>query len=134
MDNGGLDFAAFENPSAEYRPVPFWGLNDDLADETLRDQVREMRDKGCGGFFMHARYGLETPYLGPTYMERVKTIVDEAKKQGIKAWIYDEHPFPAGTAGGLVTAPNKDFRHKALVMRMHNRLTPIDASEVAGIF
>lgn len=134
MDNEGLDFAAFENPSAEFRPVPFWGLNDDLADETLRDQVREMKDKGWGGFFMHARYGLETPYLGPTYMERVKSIVEEAKKQGIKAWIYDEHPFPAGTAGGLVTAPHKDFRHKALVMRMHNRLTPIDPSESLGYF
>ena len=134
MELGKISFGEFQNPGVEFRPVPFWGLNDDLEDETLRYQISEMKDKGWGGFFTHARYGLETPYLSGEYMERMKACVDEAKKQGIKAWIYDEHPFPAGCAGGLATACKKEYRHKALVMRMHNRLTPIDKDEALGYF
>lgn len=134
MGDKCLSYEGFVEPDVIYRPVPFWGLNDDLDDETIRYQVREMKDKGWGGFFTHARYGLETPYLSSEYMERMKTAVDEAKEQGIKAWIYDEHPFPAGCAGGLATACNKEYRHKALVMRMHNRLTPIDPEEARGYF
>ncbi|MDY3250960.1 MAG: glycosyl hydrolase [Candidatus Choladocola sp.] len=134
MGDKYLSYDQFADPDVEYRPEPFWGLNDDLDDEVIRHQVREMKDKGWGGFFTHARYGLETPYLGDEYMERMKTAVDEAKKQGIKAWIYDEHPFPAGCAGGLATACKKEYRHKALVMRMHNRLTPIDPEEARGYF
>lgn len=134
MELGKISYGEFKQPSVEYRPVPFWGLNDDLEDETLRRQIREMKEKGWGGYFTHARYGLETPYLSSEYMERMKTCVDEAKKQGIKAWIYDEHPFPAGCAGGLATACKKEYRHKALVMRLHNRLTPIDENESMGYF
>ena len=134
MPDKYLSYEKFQNPSAEYRPAPFWGINDDLDEETIRYQIDEMKDKGWGGFFTHARYGLETPYLGKEYMQCMKTAVMEAKEQGIKAWIYDEHPFPAGCAGGLATACNKEFRHKALVMRMHNRLTPIDLEEARGYF
>jgi hypothetical protein len=134
MKHAKMNFEDFTNPPIEYRPVPFWGLNDDLTDDTLRYQIAEMKDKGWGGFFTHARYGLETPYLSNEYMDRMKTCVDEAKKQGIRAWIYDEHPFPAGCAGGLATACKKEYRHKALVMRMHNRLTPIDDEEAMGYF
>lgn len=129
-----LNPTVFENPGVEYRPVPFWGLNDDLDDETLRAQIREMADKGWGGFFTHARYGLETPYLGHEYMDRMRTVVDEARGQGLQAWIYDEHPFPAGTAGGLVTGRDPALRHKVLVMRLHNRLTPISDEESLGYF
>ena len=63
MELGKISFGEFQNPGVEFRPVPFWGLNDDLEDETLRYQISEMKDKGWGGFFTHARYGLETPYL-----------------------------------------------------------------------
>ncbi len=134
MNDQNLLYESFQNPDAVYRPAPFWGLNDDLDDDVIRFQISEMKDKGWGGYFTHARYGLETPYLSSEYMEHMKTAVDEAKKQGIKAWIYDEHPFPAGCAGGLATACSKKYRHKALVMRMHNRLTPIDPEEARGYF
>lgn len=83
---------------------------------------------------MHPRYGLMTPYLSDEYMERVRTCVNEAKKQGIQAWIYDEHPWPSGGAGGLTAAYKKEYRHKALVMRMHNRLTPIDKDEAVAYY
>jgi alpha-L-rhamnosidase len=116
----------FRKPPAEFRPLPFWGLNDALEDRELRHQIKEMKRKGWGGFFIHPRYGMETPYLTSEYMNRIKTCVDEARRQGLEVWIYDEHPFPAGCAGGLVGAERNEYRHKALVLRSHSRLTPIE--------
>lgn len=84
----------------DYRPVPFWSWNDRLAPEELRRQVRRMHEAGMGGFFMHARGGLETEYMGEEWFRAVEASMDEAKKLGMNAWCYDENGWPSGFAGG----------------------------------
>ena len=54
----------FSAPGAEYRGMPFWSWNGRLEPEKLRRQIREFKAMGLGGFFMHSRVGLATPYLG----------------------------------------------------------------------
>ena len=56
-------FEQLDHPSSEYRGAPFWSWNGRLDPEELRKQIRVMRDMGMGGFFMHARTGLDTAYL-----------------------------------------------------------------------
>ena len=51
------------DPSGEYRSAPFWGWNDRIQHEELDFQAEEMKAAGMGGFFIHSREGLETPYL-----------------------------------------------------------------------
>jgi hypothetical protein len=68
-----------------------------------------MKAAGLGGFFMHARSGLMTPYMSERWMECVAAAADEAKKQDMLAWLYDEDRFPSGFAGGLVVHRNPDF-------------------------
>ena len=85
-------------PSA-YRPIPFWSWNDRLDPETLRRQIRDMKRLGMGGFFMHARGGLVTEYMGDEWFEAVRSCVDEAEKLGMHAWCYDENGWPSGFAG-----------------------------------
>ncbi|HDZ11779.1 MAG TPA: hypothetical protein ENH53_06140, partial [Bacteroidetes bacterium] len=53
----------FMHPPSEFYPVPFWSWNDRLKNSELVRQIREMKQAGLSGFFMHARIGLETPYL-----------------------------------------------------------------------
>ena len=48
---------------AKYHCLPFWSWNDDLEPEELERQIEWMHKNGVGGFFMHARGGLTTPYL-----------------------------------------------------------------------
>ena len=48
----------------DYQSIPFWSWNDELEADELRRQIREMKKAGIGGFFMHARGGLTTEYLG----------------------------------------------------------------------
>lgn len=99
-----------EDPPAEYRAVPFWSWNDKLEGEELRWQIREMKEKGIGGFFMHARGGLLTEYMSDEWMECIRTSTEEAKRLGMEAWLYDEEGWPSGFAGGRVTALG-DYYH-----------------------
>lgn len=85
---------------ADYRPIPFWSWNAQLDEETLKEQIRWMKDVGMGGFFMHARAGLKTPYLSEEWMKCVDVCCKEAEKLGMKAWAYDENGFPSGFVGG----------------------------------
>ena len=92
--------AQFKHPTSEFRGAPFWAWNGKLDPEELRKQVRIMHRMGLGGFFMHSRVGLNTPYLGPEWMKCVDACVDEAEKLDMQAWLYDEDRWPSGAAGG----------------------------------
>lgn len=104
----------FKKPSSEYRGAPFWAWNGKLDPNELRRQVRVMHRMGLGGFFMHSRVGLDTPYLSKEWMDCVEACVDEADKLDMKAWLYDEDRWPSGAAGGLVTK-NPKYRQRHLI-------------------
>jgi len=108
-------YEQFRNPISRYRPIPFWSWNDELTDDELSRQVREMKIRGLGGFFIHSRIGLITPYLSKEWMDRVHTVIQVAKEEGLEPWLYDEDRWPSGFAGGKVLAGNPSFRQKRLV-------------------
>ena len=85
---------------SKYRPVPFWSWNDDLQVDELIRQIRWMKENGIGGFFMHARGGLKTPYLGEKWFECVDACVKEGNRLGMEVYAYDENGWPSGFAGG----------------------------------
>ena len=105
----------FKNPPVEFRGAPFWAWTSKLDPQRLREQIRIMKKMGMGGFFMHSRVGLQTPYLGEEWFECISACVDEAKKNGLAAWLYDEDRWPSGPAGGIVTADDR-FKMKELPM------------------
>ena len=106
-------------PGAAFRSAPFWGWNDRLDPQELRRQLRDMREKGMGGAFIHSREGLETPYLSEEWMEDVEASLAEAKDQGMELWIYDEDKWPSGSAGGMVSAADREaFTAKGLTLEV----------------
>lgn len=109
----------FRNPGCEFRGKPFWAWNGKLKPAELRRQIRVMKRMGLGGFFMHSRVGLATPYLADEWFECVRACIDEAKKQGMEAWLYDEDRWPSGAAGGLVTK-NPAYRQRTVVCEKHD--------------
>jgi len=88
--------------SPEYGSLPFWSWNDRLEENELREQIRNMKSLHMNGFFMHARGGLETEYLSDEWFRCINACIDEAKKQGMEAWSYDENGWPSGFAGGIL--------------------------------
>ena len=74
-----------------YGSLPFWSWNSELTvDETLF-QVKEMDENGIGGYFMHARGGLKTEYMGKEWMDNVKAAVLDGYERGMAPWGYDEN-------------------------------------------
>jgi hypothetical protein len=94
---------------AEYMAAPFWFWNDVMEPPEVRRQIRDMASRNIGGFFMHARMGRVTPYMSEPWMAAVKAAVDEARKLGLSAWIYDEDGWPSGYGGGAVNALGDDY-------------------------
>ena len=100
----------FKNPTSEYRGTPFWAWNCKLDKEELKWQIEVFKEMGLGGFHMHVRTGMATPYLSDEYMDIVRACVEKAKDEKMLAWLYDEDRWPSGAAGGLVT---KDKKYRA---------------------
>ncbi|MEC0267169.1 glycosyl hydrolase [Paenibacillus anseongense] len=128
----------FENPSNIYRSLPFWAWNDDLEEEELNRQVKQMKEQGMGGFFIHSRDGLETVYMGQEWMDLVRSTVETAKAENMQAWLYDEDRWPSGFAGGLVQARGGDaFRAKGLTLEVipaDSLQSVIDDTDTVALF
>jgi hypothetical protein len=103
-----------KNPSADYRSVPLWSWNDRLEKEELERQIEEMHKAGIGGFFMHARGGLQTPYMGDEWMEAIRISIEKSRELGMNAWFYDENGWPSGFADGVVPAKGLAYQQKRL--------------------
>lgn len=112
----------FANPAPAFRAKPFWAWNDKLNEHELRRQIRIFKTMGLGGFFMHSRIGLNTPYLSHEWFDLVAACIDEAQKTGTEAWLYDEDRWPSGAAGGLVTR-HEHYRMRSLVLTRHEAET-----------
>lgn len=102
------------DPPSIYRSAPFWSWNDWLDPDRLCRQIEQMHSAGMGGFFMHSRSGLKTPYLSEEWFACVDACVEQARRLGMKAYLYDEDRWPSGTAGGIVTRKNPEASQRLL--------------------
>ena len=102
------------NPPESSRPVPFWSWNDKLEAEELSRQIRLMHEAGLGGFFMHARGGLLTDYLGEEWFSLTKTAIRTAAECSMNPWAYDENGWPSGFGNGRVNGLGERFQQKYL--------------------
>ena len=105
----------FRNPTSEYRGTPFWSWNCEMTADMLTRQIEYLKEMGFGGFHMHSRFGMATPYLSDEFMSLVRACTDKAKDENMLAWLYDEDKWPSGFAGGLVTREPR-FRQRQLLM------------------
>ena len=85
---------------SKYQCIPFWSWNDELDEEGLVKQVEWMHEQGVGGFFMHARGGLKTEYLGEQWFKCIEACSKKAQELGMEAYAYDENGWPSGFVGG----------------------------------
>ena len=104
----------FKNIDKKYRPVPFWSWNEKLSTEETARQIDVMDKAGIGGYFMHARGGLETEYMGEEWFRNVSVGVSEGKKRSMEAWAYDENGWPSGFGSGIVNGMGIEYQQKYL--------------------
>ncbi len=126
-------FGKLDKIEKKYRPIPFWSWNDKLDPELLRWQVREMEKSGHGGYFMHARGGLQTEYLGEEWMECVEACLDEAHKTDMEPWLYDEDGWPSGFGGGKVTELGDKYHGRWLVIEKFATKEEAENADIANL-
>lgn len=98
-----------KNESIEYGSIPFWSWNDKLEEKRLKEQIQDMHDIKMNGYFMHARFGLETEYMSDEWFDAIRVGVEEGKKLNMQAWSYDENGWPSGFAGGELLKDEKNW-------------------------
>ena len=97
-----------------HSPAPFWFVNGRVEEWQIAREMEMMRAKGIDEVVVHPRYGLEVEYLSDAWFEIFGWCLREAKKLGMRLWVYDELNWPSGTAGMTVQKMNPDFRSKHL--------------------
>ncbi len=123
---------SLEQPTNEYRATPFWSWNDKLDPEELRWQIREMHKAGLGGYFMHARGGLITEYLGDDWFQCIEACIDEGSKLGMDSWSYDEDGWPSGFGGGKVTGLGDEYHVRWLEWGVYGKNNP--SGPILGLY
>lgn len=92
--------ARMEAGKSEFYTLAFWSWNGKLEKPRLLSQIEKMKEVDMGGFIIHARSGLTTPYLSEAWMDAVEFCVEEGSKRGMKIWLYDDQGWPSGFVGG----------------------------------
>ncbi|MBP5467158.1 MAG: hypothetical protein J6Y43_06330 [Clostridia bacterium] len=93
------------------KSLPFWSWDDKLEDDKLAAQIEWMKEMNIGGFFMHARAGLKTPYLSEEWFDRIRFCARKAKELGMQAWAYDENGWPSGFVGGKLLEEKENLEN-----------------------
>ncbi|WPX08313.1 glycosyl hydrolase [Anaerocellum danielii] len=93
-----------------FKIKPFWFWNGKIENDEIAEQIKEMHEKGIGGFFIHPRQGLEIPYLSHEWFEKVSVAVECAKKYNMEVWLYDEYPYPSGISAGEVVTLHPEYQ------------------------
>ena len=120
------------NPPNEYRPMPFWSWNDRLNTKETARQIEIMEKAGLGGYFMHARGGLLTKYLGEEWFENINTGVKEGEKRNMNPWAYDENGWPSGFGDGKVNGLGEKYQQKYLRYEIGEKQTQRTIVNVDG--
>ena len=98
---------------------------EDTPYEQIREKIKErllsLKEKGFGGIVTNVAF---RDYLKSEHLWRVFDIVlEQAKENDMRVWLYDEDGYPSGGAGGLTIDENPDFEARAVVM-LHAFIKP----------
>lgn len=101
----------FMNPSKEFGIMPFWFWNGEMSYDEIEYQLREYKDKGCPGLYIHARFGIreELGYMNEDWLDRVRFTIEKAQEMGLQIWVYDEYNWPSGTCGQTLMADHPEM-------------------------
>ena len=92
----------------------FWFLNDECRPEHIDRQIAEFARADVATVCLHPRAGLLLPYGGDDWFDFIRRTVRKCADAGLGVWLYDEDPYPSGSAGGWVTLDEPGFVARAI--------------------
>jgi hypothetical protein len=97
---------AFKNPPRQYKPMPFWHINDSMTTEGIRQQMKDANDVGFTGVSLlplassGTKKGTSPQFLSEGYFKCYQDLLDVADELEMEVILYDDNDFPSGMAGG----------------------------------
>lgn len=76
----------FSNPSSEFRTAPFMVWNGKVTEAEIDRMLKDFKDAGCGGAFIHPRPGMITEYMSDEWYSLYRYAVDKGKEMGLDIW------------------------------------------------
>jgi uncharacterized membrane protein YgcG len=95
--------AVFPKPPAEYSAIHWAIWGGPQSKERIISDIDMIAANGGGIYMINNSQRVKPAYLSPEYMDMVKTVVQECKKNGMKVWIEGDCGYPDGFAGGLIS-------------------------------
>lgn len=97
---------AFVDPPRDFSLMPFWFWNGKMDGPVIQQEIRDMVDQHVYGAFLHARDGLETPYLSEEWFKAIGAGLEQSKQSGFEFNFVDEYDWPSGEARNIWMAGN----------------------------
>ena len=85
-------------------PAIYWYWGGVITDDIITTQMREMRSKGINEFVLFPFNGDDMrPVFGSEdWFDRVGHTLEEARRTGMKVWLFNDNNFPSGRGANLV--------------------------------
>ena len=83
-----------------YGTAEIFTWNDRMDEESIRTAFDTLASQGVKETFFFPSFGITSEYLSEDYFHEFELALAEAKRRGMKLWLYDEYSWPSGFAGG----------------------------------
>ncbi len=80
----------------------------------MQRQIRAFADAGIAALILHPRDGLLVPYGGSDWFDLVRDLVNDCLAAGIEPILYDEDPYPSGSASGWIPIEHPELAAHAI--------------------
>ncbi len=119
-----------KNPSEGYAPAVMWFTSGEIDEQEMTRQLEGFHAQGMRDFFIHPSTGTLGDYLGPQFFRMVRHARNEAKRLGMRYWIYDEYNWSSGVAAGQVfkRAP---WAHGSCILRIEQLVGAGESARIA---
>ncbi|HEY7048510.1 MAG TPA: glycosyl hydrolase [Jatrophihabitantaceae bacterium] len=141
-DPGGYDPAVFTSPPNDNRPTVLWFWNGTVTDELIDKQLTDLRARGVYNaiIFPFQTSALQPAFLSDGWFDVVGHALDEAKRTGMRMWLFNDDYFPSGraadvvvnggTVGGRVYAAHPELAAQSLARQQRTVTGPATVSLV----
>jgi hypothetical protein len=96
--------------------IYFWCLNDACEPQRIASQIDAFADAKVAAVCLHPRAGLLLPYGGDEWFAFIRETACQCRRKGVDVWLYDEDPYPSGSAGGRIIAEHPEYAAHAIEM------------------
>lgn len=110
-------YSAFAAESGESPLVLFTAVSGRPGPDEAREIVEKSKGAGFSQIMLYARSGLELEYMGEEWLSFVGDCLKEAKRRGMKVWLYDEYNWPSGSCKGRVPMENPEWTYTEYAVR-----------------